>query len=191
MRREHLVLGAAGVLALLLAACGSSSPTAANNTTSTSAAPTTSSTGSTSTSGAGAAATSSSTTTGGSTGTTSAPTTTAKATTTTAKATTTTAKATTTTGGAATNVTATEVEYKITLSTNSFHPGAYVFKVVNNGTVSHGFVITGPGVNKSDQIQPPGGSETVSVTLQAGSYEIYCPVDSHKALGMDDHITVS
>ena len=188
MRRGHLVLGAAGVLALLLAACGSSTPTAANNTTSTSGAPTTSSTASTSTSGTGGGATS--TTAGGSTSTTSAPTTTAKATTTTAKATTTTAKATTTTG-AATNVTATEVEYKITLSTNTFHPGAYVFKVVNNGTVSHGFVITGPGVNKSDQIQPPGGSEAVSVTLQAGSYEIYCPVDSHKSLGMDDHITVS
>ena len=93
--------------------------------------------------------------------------------------------------GAATNVTATEMEYKIALSTTTFHPGAYVFTVENKGTVSHGFVITGPGVNKSDQIQPPGGSETVSVTLQAGSYEIYCPVDGHKSLGMDDHITVS
>lgn len=36
-----------------------------------------------------------------------------------------------------------------------------------------------------------GGSTAVTVTLQNGSYEIYCPVDRHKAQGMDLHITVS
>ena len=37
----------------------------------------------------------------------------------------------------------------------------------------------------------PGASTAVTVTLQKGSYEVYCPVDSHKAMGMDLHITVS
>lgn len=83
------------------------------------------------------------------------------------------------------------MEYKITLSRSTFHPGAYTFKVVNAGTITHGFVVTGPGVNHTAPEQDPGGSETFTVTLQAGSYEIYCPVDSHRSLGMDVHITVS
>ena len=34
-------------------------------------------------------------------------------------------------------------------------------------------------------------SQTLTVTLHAGSYDIYCPVGDHKMLGMDVHITVS
>jgi len=37
----------------------------------------------------------------------------------------------------------------------------------------------------------PGGQESVTVALQAGTYDIYCGVPGHKALGMDVHITVS
>ncbi len=64
-------------------------------------------------------------------------------------------------------------------------PGAF-------GCAVHSLEIDGPGV--SDQrisgVAPAGQSSTLTVTLQPGSYEIYCPVANHKAMGMDTHITV-
>ena len=171
--RRTMAAGAAavGALALLTAACGGgSSPTAnANSATTTSHAATTTQPPATTTTQSPAT------------------------TTTQPPATTTTARPTTTTAGGTTNVTASETEYKISLSQKTFHPGNYVFKVVNNGTITHGFLINGPGVSNKGNGGDlnPGQSTTVYVTLQAGTYELYCPVDSHKALGMDVHITVS
>lgn len=31
----------------------------------------------------------------------------------------------------------------------------------------------------------------MTVTLKAGSYEAYCPIGDHKAMGMDMHFTVT
>jgi uncharacterized cupredoxin-like copper-binding protein len=36
-----------------------------------------------------------------------------------------------------------------------------------------------------------GQNAKLTVKLQAGSYEIFCPVANHKALGMDVHVTVA
>ena len=98
----------------------------------------------------------------------------------------------TSTGGAGRHVTAVETEYKITLSTTSLQPGATTFVAMNKGHLSHSLEIDGPGV--SDQriagTISPGSSKQLTVTLQKGTYEIYCPVDSHKSLGMDIHVTV-
>lgn len=90
-------------------------------------------------------------------------------------------------------MTATETEFHIVLSTTSFHPGIYKFVAVDKGHASHNLVITGPGVSqaKTAGLISSGGSESVTVTLQKGTYDIYCGVPGHKALGMDVHITVS
>jgi plastocyanin len=79
------------------------------------------------------------------------------------------------------------------LSATTFHPGAYTFVAVDKGKTSHNLVINGPGVNqvKTAGLISPGGQESVTVTLQAGTYDIYCGVPGHKELGMDVHITVS
>jgi plastocyanin len=89
-------------------------------------------------------------------------------------------------------VTATETEFHIALSTMTFHPGTYKFVAMDKGSASHNLVITGPGVSlaKTDLVSP-GESGSVTVTLQKGSYDVYCGVPGHKALGMDVHITVS
>jgi plastocyanin len=93
---------------------------------------------------------------------------------------------------AATEVTATETEFKIALSQSTFTAGAYTFKAVNSGKFPHALTIVGPGVaSVKTAILTPGKSASVTVTFQAGSYEIYCQVDHHKALGMDLHITVT
>jgi plastocyanin len=91
-----------------------------------------------------------------------------------------------------TQVTATLTEYHIALSTQTFTPGTYTFVTKNAGQVGHALAIVGPGVN--DQHTPgvqPGATADLTVTLSAGSYDVYCPVPGHKSLGMDTTITVS
>ena len=93
--------------------------------------------------------------------------------------------------GAANRLTAKESEYHIALSQTALHPGSYVIDVSNAGTTTHSFFVNGPGVsNMHTDSLAPGQSASLTVTLQAGTYEIYCGIDGHKALGMDTHVTV-
>jgi len=97
-----------------------------------------------------------------------------------------------TTQGAGNQITATETEYHIQLSQMTLQPGATTFVAVNKGKVGHSLEINGPGVSNQRiaGTVSPGSSKPLTVTLQAGSYEIFCPIDGHKGLGMDVHITV-
>jgi len=90
-----------------------------------------------------------------------------------------------------TKVTATEKEFSITLSTTTFTPGVYTFEVVNQGTMLHNLTIKGAGVDTqaSPNVQA-GATGQVTVTLQQGSYELWCSLDNHRALGMDTTIQV-
>jgi plastocyanin len=90
-----------------------------------------------------------------------------------------------------TKVTATEKEYSIALSSTTFAPGVYTFEVVNQGAMVHNLVIKGPGVDaKASPDVQPGATGQVMVTVQQGSYELWCSIDNHKALGMDMTIQV-
>ncbi len=91
-----------------------------------------------------------------------------------------------------TTVTVTEKEFSIALSQNTFTPGTYTFKVTNQGQFSHNLTIEGPGVDKTaSPTLATGTSGDVTVSLQAGTYELWCSVDSHKDKGMDMTITVA
>jgi uncharacterized cupredoxin-like copper-binding protein len=95
-------------------------------------------------------------------------------------------------GGSGKTLTATEKEFSITLSQNSVAPGTYTLNAVNSGSITHALEINGPGVSdKSTGDISPTKSASLSVTLVKGSYEIWCPVANHKAMGMDTHLTVS
>ena len=89
-------------------------------------------------------------------------------------------------------VTVHETEYKLTPSTILLaKPGTYVFKGVNDGTVTHSLAVEGNGVDKDASGIAPGSSGTLKITLpKAGTYEIYCPIDGHKGQGMKGEITV-
>lgn len=89
-------------------------------------------------------------------------------------------------------MTVNEKEFSLALSQSSFAPGSFTFVATNIGTVTHALAIKGPGV-ATTQTGPinPGSNAKLTVTLQPGSYELWCPIDDHKALGMDTHITVS
>jgi uncharacterized cupredoxin-like copper-binding protein len=89
-------------------------------------------------------------------------------------------------------VTATETDFKIALSSTSLSAGTYTFKAVNSSPDTHALEINGPGVgDKSTTDIAPSSSATLTVTLTRGSYEIWCPVANHKAMGMDIHLTVT
>jgi uncharacterized cupredoxin-like copper-binding protein len=85
-----------------------------------------------------------------------------------------------------------EKEFSLTPSTVTLSkPGTYAFQISNKGTTTHAFEVEGNGVEeKSGDIQA-GSSATVNVTFtKNGSYEIYCPIDGHKAEGMKGTVTV-
>ena len=85
-----------------------------------------------------------------------------------------------------------ESEYKLSPNTISLSkPGTYIFKGVNDGTVTHALAVEGNGVDQDSADISAGSSGTLKVTLpKAGTYEIYCPVDGHKGLGMEGKITI-
>jgi uncharacterized cupredoxin-like copper-binding protein len=93
--------------------------------------------------------------------------------------------------GSGKTVTVGETEFKLSLSTSTFAPGAWTFAVVNKGTTTHALEIDGPGVeDRKSGALAPGDSTKMAVTLQKGTYQLYCPVDGHKGLGMQTSITV-
>jgi uncharacterized cupredoxin-like copper-binding protein len=77
-------------------------------------------------------------------------------------------------------------DFHLALSRESFPPGIYTFLAMNAGQTEHALVIAGPDVaGKRTPVLQPGQSAKLTTTLQPGSYELYCPVDGHKADGMD------
>lgn len=92
-----------------------------------------------------------------------------------------------------TMVTATLTDYKISLSQTSFTAGSYTFVATQAGQLPHSLAVKGPGVDQASAapIQPGGASEQLTVTLQPGTYELWCPVGNHRAQGMVMTITVA
>ena len=78
------------------------------------------------------------------------------------------------------------------LSSSTVKPGTYSIKAVNNGSIVHALEINGPGVSgKQTPTISPGQSSVLTVKLVAGTYDVFCPLPGHKALGMDTKLTVS
>jgi uncharacterized cupredoxin-like copper-binding protein len=89
-------------------------------------------------------------------------------------------------------VAATESEFKIVLATPKVAPGKVTFAVKNAGHIGHDFVVSGAGVPATAKtpLIAPGKTGTVSVTLAAGKYTVYCSVPGHRAAGMVATLTV-
>lgn len=89
-------------------------------------------------------------------------------------------------------VTVTETDFALALSQTTFTPGTYTFVAENNGNTTHALEIEGPGIEEQETNDlSPGDSGQLTVDLQAGTYELYCPVDGHKDRGMKTEITVA
>ena len=85
-----------------------------------------------------------------------------------------------------------ETEYSLTPSSVTVSKsGTYAVHVTNNGTITHAFEVEGNGVEEKTSDIPAGSSTTLKVAFSKnGSYEIYCPVDGHKAEGMKGTLTI-
>jgi uncharacterized cupredoxin-like copper-binding protein len=70
-------------------------------------------------------------------------------------------------------------------------PGTYTFEVTNDGQAQHALEIEGNGVEEETDTLGPGQSGEVTVELVAGEYELYCPVDGHRANGMEGMLVVT
>jgi uncharacterized cupredoxin-like copper-binding protein len=82
-------------------------------------------------------------------------------------------------------------EYKIEMPA-SLRAGAITFRVTNAGTVEHNFVVEGQGIKRTfDNNLQPNETNTLQVNLTAGTYQVYCPVEGHRSLGMLVNLTVT
>jgi len=77
-------------------------------------------------------------------------------------------------------------EWAVQLSVQAVAAGPVRFAVTNAGSIPHAFEIEGRGIERQTPQIQPGDSATLVITLEAGSYEVYCPIGegSHKKLGM-------
>lgn len=84
-------------------------------------------------------------------------------------------------------------EWNVELSAPSVAAGTVTFVVTNAGSIPHAFEIEGRGIEKETATIQPGTNATLTVSLKAGSYEVYCPVgnDSHRKLGMTSKLQVA
>jgi plastocyanin len=87
---------------------------------------------------------------------------------------------------------ATLSEWTIRLSDETVPAGPVTFSVTNTGSIPHALEVEGQGTERKTSLIQPGASARLTLTLEPGTYEIYCPVgqDSHKKLGMDTHLKV-
>ena len=83
-------------------------------------------------------------------------------------------------------------EWKLTLSRDTVAAGPVTFRVTNDGTMTHGFFVRGPGVAKGARDLNKDESATLTVTLKPGTYELYCPLadGTHRTAGMSKQIVV-
>lgn len=86
-----------------------------------------------------------------------------------------------------------ESEYVIQLPPlKTLSPGKYELDVENVGTVAHNLAITGPkltGPSVTPTIKP-SGSAKLTVSLEKGTYTLFCAIPGHRALGMVAKVSV-
>lgn len=87
---------------------------------------------------------------------------------------------------------------EITLSDFALEPasveiaaaGTTTFRVVNDGATGHALEVDGEGIEEETDVLDPGESATLTVALEEGEYELYCPVGNHREQGMEGTLVV-
>jgi plastocyanin len=88
--------------------------------------------------------------------------------------------------------TVTLTEWKIELSRDTVPEGSVTFRLNNQGTIAHAFWVRGPGMDKGSRDVAARASATLTLTLKAGTYDVFCPLseNSHKMAGMARKLVV-
>ena len=80
---------------------------------------------------------------------------------------------------------------KFNKSSLSAKAGKVTIVMANPSDLPHAVEVEGNGIEIKGQTVNKGGTSKASGDLKAGTYEFYCPVDSHKQAGMKGTLTVS
>jgi len=94
--------------------------------------------------------------------------------------------------GGGSTVDVSETDFKLNPSDPTVKAGQVAFDVSNDGQTVHNLEVEGPNGDQalgSDLSAGQSGVLTVDLS-KPGKYEFYCPVDSHKQMGMEGEITV-
>ena len=79
---------------------------------------------------------------------------------------------------------------KFDKSSLSAKAGKVTVVLDNPSSLPHAVEVEGNGVEEETDTIGKGETAKVTVDLTAGEYEYYCPVDGHKAAGMEGTLTV-
>jgi uncharacterized cupredoxin-like copper-binding protein len=95
-------------------------------------------------------------------------------------------------GGSGQTIQVKEMEFKLTPSSFTVSkPGTVTFVATNAGKIDHALEVEGNGVEERTSSISPGSSAKLTVNLSKnGTYEVYCPVDGHRAMGMQAKLVV-
>ena len=95
-------------------------------------------------------------------------------------------------GGAVNAVDVTLDEWSIAPQTISVDTtGEVTFRVTNAGAQQHALEVEGGGVEEETDTLDPGSDGTLTVTLERGTYEVYCPLFDHRSRGMEATLAVA
>ncbi len=83
-----------------------------------------------------------------------------------------------------------ETEYKLTPSQGNAKAGSVTITAKNSGAIVHSLEVQGNGVTQKTGNIQAGSSATLKVNLKPGTYQMFCPIDGHRALGMKGTIVV-
>jgi plastocyanin len=69
--------------------------------------------------------------------------------------------------------------------------GKVTLSMANPSGIPHAVSIEGNGVDVDGKTVQKGGTSTATADLKPGTYDFYCPVDGHRAAGMEGKLTVN
>lgn len=89
-------------------------------------------------------------------------------------------------------VTFKETDFAIQPATVTLKPGTYTIVVRNNGQLPHDLVLaTADGTEVAhSKVMIKNGASSFDVTVEPGTYVLWCAVGDHRARGMEGTITV-
>jgi plastocyanin len=94
-------------------------------------------------------------------------------------------------GGGGETVDVSLTDFAIDPPNPSVAAGTVTFAVSNDGQAPHNLEVEGGGVEEALPTDlSAGDSGELTVDLQPGTYEWYCPVGNHAAMGMEGELTV-
>ncbi len=94
-------------------------------------------------------------------------------------------------GGETLKLSADPTKLAFNTKTLSAKSGTVTLTMANPSGIPHAIAVEGNGLDKKGQTVQQGGTSTISVNLKPGKYTFYCPVDGHRAAGMEGTLTVS